>query len=154
MKDKQSPKICIVCSGGGHLAECMLITEGLKYDKYFVTFYSPHLQETLRNHRYYIVINPYRNVFRFIINFCQSLRIFFKERPDFVITNGASVVICTCLIAKLLRKKVIFVTPAAGPFTPCATGRFVCRFADLFIVSWKPLLRYYKNGIYVGDFFI
>jgi len=120
--------------------------------RYFVTFRTGHEAETLKSERYYTILNPYRNIFRFALNTIQSAAILLKERPDFVLSNGASVAIPTILLAKLMRKKVIYVTPAAAIFTPGATGKFVYPFCDLFVVSWRPLLKYFRKAVYVGDF--
>ena len=144
-------KICIPCSTGGHLLDAVLATKTLPYERYFVTFYAPHLEQHLQSDNYYFVINPYRNIFRFVINFLQSLRIFLKERPNVIITTGASVAIPTCFIGKVFGAKLIIVEITAAIWGPSATGRFLYPFADLFLVQWKEQLKYYKNAIYVGD---
>ena len=146
---KNNLKICIACSGGGHLTEAKLATQTLKYPKYYVTFYSLH--HKYESDRYYHVVNPYRNFWRFILNFFQSLRIFLKERPNIIITTGASVVISTCLIAKILRKKIVFIESSGNPLTPSATGRFLYRIADLFYVQWKEQLKFFPEARYLGS---
>ena len=147
--NKIEPKICIVCSGGGHLTEAKLATRTLVYPRSYVTFFSPHHQ--YEREKYYHVMNPYRNIGRFVINFLQSLRIFLKEKPDIVITTGASVVISTCLIAKFLRKKVIFIESSGNPLTPSATGRFLHRISDFFYVQWEEQLKYFPKARCLGS---
>ncbi|MBN2372458.1 polysaccharide biosynthesis protein [bacterium] len=146
---KKQIKLCIVCSGGGHLIESKLATMTLRYPKYYVTFYSPHHRH--EKEKYYHVINPYRNLARFIINFWQSLIIFLKERPDIIITTGASVVISTCMIAKLFRKKVIFIESSGNPLTASATGRLLYRMSDLFYVQREQQKRFFPDARYMGS---
>jgi UDP-N-acetylglucosamine:LPS N-acetylglucosamine transferase len=146
-------KLCIVCDGGGHLREILLVSQDLPYDKYIVTFYSPHLDDSLKGYRYYTVPQYYRNIIKFIPNFWASLKIFMKERPDFVLTNGASVTVGTLLVAKIYRRKIIYITSAAQPFTASLTGRFAYPLSSLFLVCWEPLRKLYRKSVYVGDFF-
>ena len=147
--DKIEPKICIVCSGGGHLTEAKLATRTLDYPRHYVTFFSPHHHH--EREKYYHVMNPYRNIGRFAINFFQSLRIFHKEKPDIIITTGASVVISTCLIAKIFRKRVIFIESSGNPLTASATGRFLYRLTDSFYVQWEEQLKFFPKAIHLGS---
>ena len=143
--------MCIACSTGGHFLEATLATRTLPYDRYFVTFYAPHLEHLLDSSSSYFVMNPYQNVFRFLINFFQSLRIYLKEKPNVIITTGASVAIATCLIGKIFGAKIIFVETAAAIRGASITGNFLYPFSDLFFVQWRDQLRHYKNATYVGD---
>ena len=145
-------KMCIVCSTGGHLLEAKLATRTLPYDRYYVTFYAPHLDHLRNSGNCYFVINPYRNILRFCINALQSLRIYLKERPNVIVTTGASVAIVTCLIGKVSGTKVIFVETAAAIKGPSMTGKLLYSIVDLFIVPWKSQLRYYKDALYVGEY--
>lgn len=142
-------KICIVCSGGGHLTEAKLATSTMSYPRYYVTFYSPH--HKYEKDKYYHVINPYRNISKFFINFCQSYKIFKKEKPDIIITTGASVAISTCLIAKIFRKKVIFVESSGNPLTASVTGRFLYKIVDLFYVQWSEQLKFFSKARCIGS---
>ncbi len=146
-------KMCIVCSAGGHLLEATLATKTLPYERYYVTFYAPHLQHLLNSDDYYFVTDPYRNVLKSLINFFQSLRIYLREKPNVIITTGACVAIATCLIAKIFGAKVIIIETAAAIKGPSGTGKFLYPFADLFFVQWKSQLRHYKSAVYVGDLF-
>ena len=145
-------KMCIVCSTGGHLLEAKLATSTLPYDRYYVTFYAPHLEHLVGSDNCYFVINPYRNIFRFFINALQSVRIYLKERPHVIVTTGASVAIVTCLIGKVFGAKVIFVETAAAIKGPSMTGKLLYPIADLFIVPWKSQLKYYKDALHVGEY--
>lgn len=151
MKTKR-PKLCIVCSGGGHLIEALIETYTLRLPKFFVTFYSPHLDFLLKDEIHYYIINPYRNPVRFVKTFWQSLRIFLKEKPDVIFSSGASIAIPMYLIGKVFGLLLIFAESPACTENPSATGRFLYPFCDLFIVPWPHLLKYYKRASYFGDF--
>ena len=85
-----------------------------------------------------------------IYNFFTSLKIFLKERPDFVISTGALATIPMCIIAKIFRKKVIFIESFAKVNSPTLTGKLIYKFADQFYVQWEDMLKVYPKGIYKG----
>jgi UDP-N-acetylglucosamine:LPS N-acetylglucosamine transferase len=120
-------KICLVCSAGGHLTEALRIGENIKGEKFYTTFYSPHLKETLVGKEYYTVMDPRRNPLRAIVNFLQTFSIILKKRPDVIISTGAGVTFSFCLLGKLM-------------------ARMIYPLSDLFIVRWEPLLKYFKKA--------
>jgi UDP-N-acetylglucosamine:LPS N-acetylglucosamine transferase len=148
-------KIAMVCSSGGHLAELMALKSAVKkYDRFWITFKSPITRKTLKGEKFYLVDDPRRNPIKFIPLFFKSLKFFWKERPDVVITTGAGVAIPFCMIAKMFRKKLIFVESFARTKTPSITGRVLYPMSDLFLVQWRKNREYYgKNAKYVGPLY-
>ena len=150
-------KIGFVASSGGHFEQLMMLKPlTKKYDSFILTEktkYSPKIDNT----RIYFVkqINrKERNTFFKIISiFFVSLNVFLKEKPDVIITTGVLVTIPICLIAKLFRKKVIYIESFAKITSPTKTGKFIYRFADQFYVQWETMLKYYPNAIYIGGIY-
>ena len=58
-----------------------------------------------------------------------------------------------CLLAKLFRKKVIYIETFANIKTKTITGRILYKIADLFIVQWESMLKLYPKAIYGGWIF-
>jgi UDP-N-acetylglucosamine transferase subunit ALG13 len=58
-----------------------------------------------------------------------------------------------CYIAKLYRKKIIFIESFCRVEKPSLFGRLIYPIANLTIVQWKPLLDYYKEAKYGGPIF-
>lgn len=143
----------MVCSAGGHLAEAMLSVEGIDYPKYFVTYELPHTDESLKGLEYHYITNPHKYFWKYPVNFFQSLGLYLKKKPKFILSTGSGMAIATCLIGKFFGSKVIFVETGARIHGPSMTGRLIYHFADLFIVQWKPLLRHYPKATYGGLLF-
>ena len=139
-------KICLVCSAGGHLTEALRIGENIEGEKFYTTFYSPHLAETLAGEEYYTVMDPRRNPLRFIVNFLQTFLLLLKKRPDVIISTGAGVTFSFCLLGKLMGAKIIYVECGCRVTEPSLAARMIYPLSDLFIVRWKPLLRYFKKA--------
>jgi UDP-N-acetylglucosamine:LPS N-acetylglucosamine transferase len=144
-------KICIACSAGGHLIEAIQLYPLIKkYPNFFITVKRGQSKELLKDKKTYFIIDPKRNFFKLLLNFLQSLKILLKEKPNIIISTGASSAIPTCYLGKFLGSKVIFIESLTAVERPSLSGRFAYPIADLFIVQWKNLLKFYKKGIYGG----
>ena len=93
----------------------------------------------------YIFVIPY--------NIIKSLVLFLKFKPDVVVTTGAHTAVAMCYIAKIFRKKVIYIESFANIETKTLTGRLVYPIADKFIVQWHSMLKLYPKAVYGGWIF-
>jgi UDP-N-acetylglucosamine:LPS N-acetylglucosamine transferase len=147
-------KICIAASAGGHLKEIIQLKRiYAKKEHYFVTLKRPDGESLITNEKVFFVECPARNPIKFIINFLQSLKIFLKENPDIIISTGADTALATCYIAKIFRKKIIYIESFCRPSRPSITGRLIYPIADLFLYQWKEVGKYYPGGKYAGSIF-
>lgn len=147
-------KVCFICSSGGHLEQIkQLYKVREKYDYFYVL---PKTKNTkmMKEKKYLTITWERTNKFVFLLNVIlwsiEELFIFIKERPDVVISTGAANAVPMCLIAKFFRRKVIFIETFARISSPSKTGMLMYKYADLFIVQWKELLKFYPNAIYGG----
>lgn len=150
--EAKPPRAIVIASGGGHLAEALLAIEGVPLRSIIVTLRLPHTEKTLQGvgwKREYLV-NPHGDPFKYLLNIWQSFWLVVKNRPELVISTGAGMVVPTCVIAKLLGARLVFIETAARVTTPSRTGKFLYRFADEFYVQWKPLLQVYPKAKYGG----
>lgn len=146
-------KICIVSSAGGHLVQCLRLLPILKkYKVFVVTFEKTPLKGLLKGLKTYLIENPQRNPFRYIMSTPKFLTILIKEKPDVVITTGAGIAVPICLFAKyFFGSKIIFIESFSRIYEPSSTGKLLYKHADLFIVQWpKALKKYGKKAIYGG----
>lgn len=150
---KKNDILCVVCSAGGHLTEALLAINGVNFPKYIVTYKLPHTDQSLTDLDYYYVTNPHNYIFKYPINILQSLRIYLKKRPRFILSTGSGMAIATCLIGKLFHSKLIYIETGARVHTPSKTGRLLYYFSDLFIVQWKPLLKFFPKAMFGGLLF-
>lgn len=151
-EQEKPPRAIVVASGGGHLAEALLAIEDVPLRAIIVTLRLPHTEKTLQGvgwKRDYL-INPHGDPFKYLLNIWQSFWLVVRHRPELVISTGAGMVVPTCVIAKLLGAKLVFIETAARVTTPSRTGSFLYRFADEFYVQWEPLLKVYPKAKYGG----
>ena len=151
-------KICLACSVGGHLTQ-MIQLENLyrKHDYFFVTEDMRLTRELAKKEKVYFLklINrkKWNFLFLFGYNFILSLQYIVREKPDLIISTGALSAIPSCILARLMGKKLIFIESFAKMETPTLTGRLIYNFADVFIIQWIRLGKFYPNAIYGGSIY-
>jgi len=153
-----------VSSTGGHLTELMQLKPLFKkYNYYIVTEKTKSNLSLLKKHPNkvsFLIPGSYTTLlakliypFKLFINCWISLFLIIKIRPDVVISTGAHNSGPMCCLAKLFKKKVIFIETFANSESPSKTGKLVYKFSDVFIVQWKSMLKFYPNAIYGGWIF-
>ena len=151
-------KVMFIASTGGHLSELLqlkplfseydfhLVTEKTKSTENFKDEYKSKVDFLVYGTKSHLLAYA----FKFPFNVLKSFFIFFKVKPDVVVTTGTHTAVPMCYIAKLFGKKVIFIETFANSTTPTSSGKMVYRIADKFIVQWEGLLEHYPNAIYGG----
>ena len=137
-------KTCLIYSPGGHFSELQKSLVGIYFKKkYHVTFST----STARKSKKYYITHTQRNFFRIILNFFQSFRILLKEKPKLIISTGADVTLGTIILGKLFfSARIIFIESGGNVTKPTLTGRVSYYFADLFIIQYKELLKFYPKA--------
>lgn len=155
MKNKKNKpiKICLISSSGGHFEQLkMLAPLSQKYDVFWVTEdsdYEVPADYFMRQTR----PSRIKNVVIMVINGVRSLKIWIRERPDVVITTGTLVVLPMAFLAKIFRKKLIYIETFARVYDGTRSGKLMYRFADLFIVQWESLKKIYPKAVYGGSIY-
>ena len=144
------PRMCVVCSAGGHLAEALAAIEMVQHDMCVVTHKDGHVASLLKGRRAYYVLDPHTSVLKYALNFVQSLVVFLRERPRVVLTTGAGIALSMCLLGKIFGSRVIYVESGARVITPSRTGRLLDGRVDLFVVQWRPMLEHHPDAVYGG----
>lgn len=150
-KEKRCPRLCFVSSSGGHWEQLKKFEPLVKkYQGFFVTE-KTGIKESIA--KYFMVQTDLKDplmVFKMFWNALCALFIWFKERPDFVITTGTIVAYPFYLLSILFRKKFIFVETFGRADMPTIAGRMMEKHSDMFIVQWESQKKYYKKAIYGG----
>jgi len=143
-------ELCIVCSAGGHLSEALSSIAEVEADTYFVTKHDEHVASRIKDYDVYYVNDPHTSLVGFIINGLRSLLIFIRQRPKIVLSTGSGIALSTCMLGKIFGSKIIYIESGARVVGPSKTGKFMYKYADVFYVQWKSMLKVYPNAIYVG----
>lgn len=154
MRQKQNRrKICLISSSGGHYEQLKMLEPLSEYhDLFWVTEKVDYSLDA----DYFLYQTGMRDklfLLKMFLNLMKSIKIWIKEKPDFVITTGAMVAIPMALIAKIMKKKLIFIETYARVHGGTRTGKLMYKFADLFIVQWESLKEEYPKAVYGGSIY-
>jgi beta-1,4-N-acetylglucosaminyltransferase len=134
-------KICLTCSHGGHLNEMEQLLDAFEGHDLFYFCYDAETTRSLPHA--YLVPNMANNVFEMLKNFFRVFKIFWKERPDLIVSTGAEIAIPVVCIGKLFRVRALYVECGAQVTRPSFTGRIMYWLADEFYVQWPELKKVY-----------
>lgn len=155
---KKNFKICFAASSGGHFEQLLMLAPLMdKYKSFVVTektnYQIGKVQD--RNTYYLIQINRKEKIWflKFILNFLLSLKIFFREKPDIIVSTGVLATIPICLICKLFKRKLIYIESFAKVTSPTLSGKLLYKYADRFYVQWESMLKVYPKAIYLGGIY-
>ena len=154
---KKKKKVMFMASTGGHLDELLQLKSLFEeYDYSLVTEKTKttiNLKEKYKNVGFLIYGTKdhfWSYPFKLFINCFISLYYFIKFKPRYIVTTGAHSAGPMCCIGKLLGRKIIFIETFANINTKTITGKLIYKFADLFIVQWKSMLKLYPKAKYGG----
>ena len=144
------PKICFVSSSGGHWEQlqkfqCLID----KYDGFFVTE-KTHFEASAK---YFMIQTDLKDKFmipKMIVNSIRTMKVWIKERPDFVVTTGTMVAYPFYLLSIFFHKKFVYIETFGRADMPTVAGKMMEKYSDLFIVQWRTQVKHYKKAVYGG----
>ena len=149
-KSQEVPKLCLVSSSGGHWEQLQKLQPLIdEYDGFLVT----EKTQFEANAKYFMLQTDLKDKFmipKMMVNSARALRIWIKEKPDFVITTGTMVAYPLYLLAVLTHKKFVYIETFGRADMPTVAGKLMEKHSDLFIVQWKTQVKHYKKAIYGG----
>lgn len=148
-------KICFAASSGGHLEQIMKLEKLMKKNDGFLVTEKTLYKVKTNYPTYYLeqVNRDYKYIYKFIKNIFLSLRIIMKEKPDMIISTGALSTVPIIVLGKIMKKKIVFIESFAKIKSPSLTGKLAYRLANLFIIQWEDLRKYYPNAVYGGGIY-
>lgn len=151
-------KVLFISSTGGHLSEMMMLNDLFKkYDYHIITEKTKttkNLKDKYHERINYLIYgtkdHPFSYPFKLLVNCFKSVYFYFKIRPDFIVTTGAHTTGPMCCLGKIFGSRIIYIETFANMNTKTITGKLIYKFADLFIVQWKSMLKLYPKATYGG----
>lgn len=154
-------KVMFISSMGGHLTEMLELKSLFKNYNYLIVTEKHkstiNLKEKYEGNVKYLSTGNRKHMLKYIFtipyNVIKSIGIFLKFRPDVVVTTGAHTCVVMCYLAKMFKKKVVYIESFANIETKTLTGRLIYPIADKFIVQWESMLKLYPKAICWGWIF-
>jgi beta-1,4-N-acetylglucosaminyltransferase len=145
-------KIMLVCTSGGHFATMKSLQAFWSHhERVWVTDKkrdTSMLEITEKVH--WLPYQAPRDVLALLRNIPMTFRILRFERPEVVISTGASIAINFGYIAKLLRIKFVYIESISRASELSISGKLLYRLADEFYVQWPALCSKYPKAVFRG----
>ena len=152
-QDGKKHKIGLISSSGGHYEQLkMLAPLSKKHDVFWVTEKTDYTSKA----DYYLLQTGMKDRLfpvKMVVNFIKTLGIWIKENPDYIITTGTMVALPMAFVAKIMRKKLIYIETFARVYDGTKAGKLMYKHADLFIIQWESLKEIYPDAIYGGSIY-
>jgi len=118
-------KTLLIASQGGHLTELLKVIKGLDTSSAVVfSNLSGERQNFGSDIDYEVIMNPHTSLAKYIISVFQALRMWFRYRPNLIVTTGAGLVIPYLVLARVLSVKVIYIESIARMGSMSRTAKF------------------------------
>lgn len=153
MDKRESLRICLAASAGGHTSQLLKLAESWNgYDVFCVTTTEVVREKLAEFGTVYVVGECNRqHLWQVVKVLSRCIGIVFKERPDVVISTGAAAGCILCFLGKMRGAKVIWIDSITNVERMSLSGRMVRHIADLFLVQWPDLVKRYKKVEFVGS---
>jgi len=148
--------LCFAASSGGHYEQLMMLKPLMEKHRSFIVTEKTKYQAKTEFPTYYLYQVNRKEIFFFpkmIANSFLTLRILMKEKPDAIICTGVVAMIPLCLLAKMMKKKLVYLESFAKVKTPTISGKFLYPFVDRFYVQWEDMLKIFPEAVYKGGIY-
>lgn len=159
MKNKNKrKKVLFISSTGGHFSELLQLSPLFeKYDYHIITEKdntTKGLKEKYGEKISYLPYGTRQKLFRYIFIYfylcLKTIYLYFKIKPQYIITTGTHTAGPMCCLGKIFKSKIIYIETFANRNKKTATGKLIYNIADLFIVQWEEMLKIYPKAVYGG----
>jgi UDP-N-acetylglucosamine:LPS N-acetylglucosamine transferase len=147
------PKLCLVCSSGGHLFQLFSLKDFWKNKEHFwVTFPTQDAEYLLSEEKKYWAHFPTnRNIITLIKNIGVAWRVLKIEQPDCVISTGAGPGVPFIFLAWLFNIKTIYIESITRNEELSLSARIIYPVVDKLLVQWPEMGDKYKKAEYHGQ---
>ena len=145
-------KLLLVCTSGGHFATMT----GLRsfwsvHRRVWVTHRAKDTESLLGKETvHWLPYQAPRDVLALLYNLLSVFKIVRQEKPDLIISTGASVAVGFAFAAKVLNVRFIYIESISRSQDLSVSGKLVYPLSDSFYVQWPDLAQKYRKAIFKG----
>lgn len=146
-------KLLLVCTSGGHFATMRSLESfWSRHDRVWVTDPKADTEDLVQKSEqvHWFKHRAPRHLWGLISDLPRTWKVLYSERPDLIVSTGASVAVSFALIAKLLGIRFVYVESISRFQELSLSGRLVYPFCDEFYVQWPNLCQKYPKAIFKG----
>lgn len=136
-------------SAGGHLDELVIAAHRVRNPESVWVTSRTARGEALRTTATHVELLPEfgRSPLKALRNAAAAARVVVRQRPRFVLTSGAGVVVPFCVLARLAGARIVYVETMARVTDPSMSAKLLSRIAARVIVQWPELAEQLPQAI-------
>jgi UDP-N-acetylglucosamine:LPS N-acetylglucosamine transferase len=145
-------KLLLVCNSGGHFSTMRSLESfWLLHERVWVSDFKTDTRALQGTEKvYWFPHRSPRNLLGLISSIPATFNILHLERPDLVLSTGASISVSFAIVAKLLGIRFAFVESISRSKKLSLTGQLVYPLCDEFYVQWPALCKKYPKVTFKG----
>jgi beta-1,4-N-acetylglucosaminyltransferase len=142
----------LVCTSGGHFATMKdLQAFWSKHDRVWVTDSNKDTEYLLGKEKCcWLPYQAPRDIVKLVYNIPQVIQIVRVEKPDVIVSTGASIAISFAIVAKLFGITYVYIESISRSQELSLSGKVVYHLCDRFYVQWPQLCQRYPKAMYRG----
>ncbi len=145
-------KIMLISTSGGHFATMRNLEPfWSQHERVWVTDLKKDTEVLNGKEKVYWL--PYqgpRQTVPFLLNLPRSLKIISQEKPNLIISTGASIAVNFAIAARVLGTKFIFVESISRSQELSLSGKLIYLLCNDFYVQWPNLCTKYPKAVFKG----
>lgn len=145
-------KLLLVCNSGGHFSTMRSLKSFWSiHERVWVTDFKKDTEVLSGSERvHWFPHRDPRDLAGFLVDIPKAFRILHLERPDLVLSTGASMAVSFAFLAKLLGLQFAYVESISRSKELSLSGRLVYPVCDEFYVQWPSLCKKYPKATFKG----
>jgi UDP-N-acetylglucosamine:LPS N-acetylglucosamine transferase len=151
-KNKEQLRICIAASAGGHISQLLKLSQCWYGHKTFCVTTTKVVEDQISKYGSVYIVGEcnYQHPLRVLATLTRCFKVVIRERPDIVISTGATAGCIMCFLGKFFGAKVVWIDSITNVNRISLSGRLVRPIADLFLVQWPHLVQKHGNIEFAG----
>lgn len=152
-------RVLFISSAGGHLAEILELKQLREKYEYLIVTEDVETTRSMASTYKMKFLKPdmmgraFSYYFNIVLNFFLSIPILWSFRPTVIITTGSHTAFPMCVLAYILRIRVVYILSYARVNSKAKSATFIYPFSNLFLVQWESAKQLYRKSIYRGSLF-
>ncbi len=146
-------KLLLASTSGGHFSTmCSLKDFWFQHTRVWITDFKKDTELLIEEQEivYWLPYQGPRDLLAFLKNLPNVLKIVLTEKPDLVVSTGASIAVSLAIATKLLGIPFIYIESISRFHDLSLSGKLVYPFSQEFYVQWSNLCNKYPRAIYKG----
>jgi beta-1,4-N-acetylglucosaminyltransferase len=145
--------VLLVCSSGGHLQQMLALQPAWGgFQHTWVSLWAPDAEHLLANEAVIWGSGPTnRSISKFLRNLSLAWRTVRRVDPDVVLSTGAALAVPFLLVARLQRRRAVYVESFTRTDRLSLSGRLVYPLVHRFFVQWPHTAQDRRKALYEGS---